>query len=85
MMFKRGGNDYNPKGITLFHFVCEDNVVETFNSFDVTRTTTQLFLVEIDEKTLVTTAVVFLFFFFFCIFASRVSCSWHISNRCQIS
>ena len=49
MMFKRGGNDYNPKGITLFRFVCKDNVVETFNSFDVTRTTTQLFLADIDE------------------------------------
>ena len=49
MMLKRGGNDYNPKGITLFHFVCKDNVVETFNSFDVTRTTTQLFLADIDE------------------------------------
>ena len=49
MIFKRGGNDYNPKGITLFCFVCKDNVVETFNSFDITRTTTQLFLTDIDE------------------------------------
>ena len=49
MMFKRGGNDYNPKGITLLCFVCKDNVVETFNSFYVTRTTTQLFLADIDE------------------------------------
>ena len=49
MMFKRGGNNYNPKGITLFHFVYKDNVVETFNSFDVTRTSTQLFLADIDE------------------------------------
>ena len=50
MMFKRGGSDYNPKGITLFCFVCKDNVVETFNSFDVTRTTTQLFLADFDEQ-----------------------------------
>ena len=44
MIFKGGGNDYNPKGITLFCFVCKDN-----DSFDVTRTTTQLFLADIDE------------------------------------
>ena len=25
------------------------------------------------------------FFFFICIFASRVSCSGHVTNRCQIS
>lgn len=53
MIFKGGGNDYNPKLLsntfTLFCFVCKDNVVETFNSFDVTRTTTQLFLADIDE------------------------------------
>lgn len=71
MMFKRGGNDYNPKGITLFCFVCKDNVVETFNSFDVTRTTTQLFLADIDEDTYDNSGG--FLFFFICIFASRVS------------